>query len=324
MESIEVVVDGMFRQGRGNLAVRLMPENPQQTLPTWVAGAHIDVHLPNGQLRQYSLTGNPARRESYLICVKKEAASRGGSRFIHDKLRVGDTLTISAPRNAFKLQEAPQESVLIAGGIGITPILAMAEALEAEGKSFDLYYYTKTREQVAFASRFAGQFTHGHCAVMCSAEGHSPRKGLPATVLEPQAHKTLYLCGPAPFMAYVKASAIGAGWQPQAIVMENFKPAEKPAEAASGDKAFTVKLASSGAEIPVAADETIVEALRARDIYPPTSCEMGMCGACLTRVIAGKVEHRDTVQSESEKAGDAQYIALCCSRAKSGVLEIEL
>ncbi len=158
---LSVIVDGLWRQGNKSLAVRLVAENGE-ALPEWQPGAHIDVHLPCGVIRQYSLTG-PCGSEGYLICVGRETASRGGSRYIHETLRPGQTLLISAPRNLFALQEA-ERVLLLAAGIGITPLYAMALQLEAAGTPFTLHYYVKHAESAAFARELA-QFEHGKCVI---------------------------------------------------------------------------------------------------------------------------------------------------------------
>ncbi|HDC4436051.1 TPA: molybdenum cofactor-independent xanthine hydroxylase subunit HpxE, partial [Klebsiella quasipneumoniae] len=170
---LPVVVDGLWRQGAKNLAVRLVSADGQP-LPAWAPGAHIDLHLPCGLIRQYSLTGSPARRDHYLLCVAREAQSRGGSRYIHDTLRPGQPLLISAPRNHFPLHGGGHV-VLLAAGIGITPLLAMAHARAASGASFTLHYYVSRAQEAAFATEIASQLTGGTCLIHSSADGQSPR-----------------------------------------------------------------------------------------------------------------------------------------------------
>ena len=205
-----VVVDGLWRQGAKNLAVRLVSAEGQP-LPAWTPGAHIDLHLPCGLIRQYSLTGSPAERDHYLLCIAREAQSRGGSGYVHDTLRPGQPLMISAPRNHFPLHEGGHV-VLLAAGIGITPLLAMAHARAASGASFTLHYYVSRAQEAAFATEIARQLTGGICQIHCSDEGQSPRQRLAQDLGAPDADTRVYFCGPPGFMARVRDTARGAGW----------------------------------------------------------------------------------------------------------------
>ena len=182
---LPVVVDGLWRQGAKNLAVHLVSAEGQP-LPAWTPGAHIDLHLPCGLIRQYSLTGSPAERDRYLLCIARESQSRGGSRYIHDTLRPGQPLMISAPRNHFPLHEGGHV-VLLAAGIGITPLLAMAHARAASGASFTLHYYVSRAQEAAFATEIARQLTGGICQIHCSDEGQSPRQRLAQDLGAPDA-----------------------------------------------------------------------------------------------------------------------------------------
>lgn len=321
MNTLQVIVDGIFRQGSNNLAVSLVAANGEP-LPAWQPGAHIDLHLANGLIRQYSLTGPAAGGDRYLICVARESASRGGSRYVHDSLRPGQTLTISAPRNVFALAEASQV-VLLAAGIGITPLYAMAEQLEACGTPFVLHYYAKQRENVAFVRELSRSFRHGNCHIWYSSEGRSAREHLPPELAAPAPGSRLYLCGPAGFMQHIRERATAQGWQAENIHSEAFAPVAAPATA-TDDESFTVTLASSGESWPVPANKTIACVLLDNGVSVPLSCEMGMCGACLTPVLEGEADHRDTVQSDSEKSAPQQQIALCCSRSHSRNLVIDL
>jgi ferredoxin-NADP reductase len=177
MTTFTVIVDGLSRQGRHAVALSLVRDDGEP-LPRWEAGAHIDLQLGNGMVRQYSLTGSPMRQDRYLICVGLAADSRGGSRYIHQQLRLGQRLTISAPRNLFPLVAA-QRVVLIAAGIGLTPLLAMAAQLDADGVPFSLHYYVKQRQDAALARHLLHPFRHGYGEILCSAEGKSPRQHLP-------------------------------------------------------------------------------------------------------------------------------------------------
>ncbi|KGT94286.1 xanthine hydroxylase reductase [Erwinia typographi] len=322
METLRVVVDALSRQGKENVAVSLVAESGQP-LPEWEAGAHIDLHLDNGLIRQYSLTGSPTRRDRFLICVRLESQSRGGSRYIHERLKLGQTLTVSAPRNAFSLLPA-QKIVLMAAGIGITPLLAMLESLEVSGTPFALHYYVKDRQSTALLRHLARRFQHGSCDIWYSSEGNSPRVHLPAELIQPEAGSHLYMCGPQGFMSHVKNQALAKGWQQEALHSEAFMAAAPADTTPQGDEVFTITIASSGASWPVPVDKTIAAVLQDNGVCVPLSCEMGICGACLTPVIEGRADHRDTVQSAAEKSASSQQVALCCSRSFSANLVIDL
>ncbi|MGS4820478.1 PDR/VanB family oxidoreductase [Raoultella terrigena] len=321
-ELLQVVVDGMWREGDTSLAVRLVSSRGEP-LPAWRPGAHIDLHLPDGTQRQYSLTGPTTGAEGYLICVARDRKSRGGSRYIHEALRPGQTLRISPPRNLFMLQPA-ERVVLLAAGIGITPLYAMLLQLEADGVPCELHYYVKRRENAAFVRQLAQRFSQGSCALYCSEEGQSPRQHLATTLAGARAGELLYLCGPQGFMACAREVAVQKGWQEAQIHSEAFQATAPVADARGEADTFTVTLASSGAQWPVPAHQTIAQVLQQQGVAIPLSCEMGMCGACLTPVIEGVVDHRDTVQSPAEKAAAEQRIALCCSRSRSPNLLIDL
>lgn len=312
---LSVIVDGLWRQGNKSLAVRLVAENGE-ALPEWQPGAHIDVHLPCGVIRQYSLTGS-CENEGYLICVGRETASRGGSRYIHETLRPGQKLLISAPRNLFALQEA-ERVLLLAAGIGITPLYAMALALEAAGTPFTLHYYVRQAESAAFAHELA-QVEQGNCVIHTI----SPRTLLAEHIPVATAGLHAWVCGPAGFMEKVRDVATAKGWDEAHLHSEAFQPAA-PVSGGETGEIFTVKLASTGERWPVPADKTIAQVLQENGVDVPLSCEMGICGACLTPVIDGVVDHRDSVQSEAEKNGPDQQVALCCSRSDSGELVIGL
>lgn len=319
---LKVVVDGLWREGDRSLAIRFLAQDGKP-LPGWLPGAHIDVHLPCGIIRQYSLTGphGEAGAGAYLICVSRESASRGGSRYIHETLRPGQTLLISPPRNLFTLQPA-RRVTLLAAGIGITPLYTMALHLATAGTPFELHYYVKRRENAAFVGDMAKTFSHGSWVVHCSDEGQSPRASLADTLGDAHAGHHLYLCGPSGFMATARRIAAEKNWPEAQVHSEAFQPLK--AAASEHQDTFTVTLASSGETWPVPGDKTIAQVLQENGVAVPLSCEMGMCGACLTPLMAGQADHRDTVQSEAEKSAAMQQIALCCSRSHSANLLIDL
>lgn len=321
---LDVQVDALIAQGQGNLAVRLVAAD-QSGLPAFTAGAHVDLHLPGGLIRQYSIASAPQVQDHYLLCIRQENPSRGGSDWLHDHIRVGDRMKISPPRNLFALQPA-RHSILLAGGIGITPLLSMAQALEAEGRSFELHYYVHQRQQAAFMRQLQRGFQHGRVQLHCSAEGNSPRHRLPDSLNQPNPETCIYTCGPRGFMAHLRDRALQQGWDAAQVHQEAF--AAEPAAAMDANPAgtteFEVELAASGAVFSIPAGVSIARVLGDAGVAVPLSCEMGICGACLTRVVSGEVDHRDTVQSEAEKTAQPQQIALCCSRSRSARLVLDL
>ncbi|SHF07145.1 vanillate O-demethylase ferredoxin subunit [Lampropedia hyalina DSM 16112] len=322
---MDVVVDALIAQGQGNLAVRLVAAEGQPALPSFEAGAHIDLHLPGALVRQYSIASAPEQRSHYLLCVRREAASRGGSAYVHERLRVGERLRIGTPRNLFRLHTA-RHSILLAGGIGITPLLSMAQGLDAAGQSFELHYYVRHRRDAAFARQLQKGFRHGTVHLHCSAEGDSARHGLPQSLHTPDVASHIYTCGSHGFMAHVQETAQRQGWPAAQLHQEAFAPApaSEPAGGAQQEQAFEVELGSSGQVYTIPVGRSIAAVLLDAGVPVPLSCEMGICGACLTPVTAGQPDHRDSVQSEAEKAAAVPCMALCCSRSHSPRLVLGL
>lgn len=325
INSIEVVVESLSRQGENNLAITLVSPS-YSNLPIWKAGDHIDIFLPNNLIRQYSLTGTPLNKNEYIICIKKDKESKGGSKYIHENIRIGQKLKISFPRSAFPLVDGGKH-ILLAGGIGITPLLAMAEELENRASPFYLFYYVGKTEEIAFSKRWKHGFKHGEYHILKSSQGESIRNGLPDICKEINFNDHLYICGSNNFIEFCKNEAIEMGLRLNQIHYENFKPPkliDDKNEIKLDRKNFIVILHSTGQKFLIPEDKSIAQVLMENQIFVPISCEVGMCGACLTRICQGEVDHQDTVQSESEKQADQQFIALCCSRAKGEFLEIDL
>ena len=287
-------------------------------LPPATAGAHVDVHLSGGLVRSYSLSGDPADRTVWTLGVLREVNGQGGSRTMHDSVRVGELLTVSAPRNAFALVPGAAHTVLLAGGIGITPIKAMAHTLTAEGKSFELHYCARTARNVAFTAELRALVPpdklHFHF------DNGVPGQGLNiAGLLKHQpAGAHVYYCGPGGFMkACAEAST---HWAPGTVHFEHFKPPEPPKKAAP-DAAFEVRLAKRGITVPVLPDQTIVRALELAGLRVPTSCLSGLCASCKVEYLEGDVEHNDYILSDEEKT---HCLTLCVSRARSPLLVLDL
>ncbi|MEF9673509.1 PDR/VanB family oxidoreductase [Pseudomonas sp. PCH446] len=291
----------------------------EQALPAFSAGAHIDVHLPGGLVRQYSLCNHPEERHRYLIGVLKDPSSRGGSRVMHEQIEPGTQLSISEPRNLFPLVHEARRSLLFAGGIGITPILCMAERLAHSGADFELHYCARSRDRAAFVERLQ----HAPFAERVFLHfDQEPETALDAAkVLATPEHDThVYVCGPGGFMQHVLDTAKVAGWQEPCLHREYFAAA--PIDTGADDR-FSIKLASSGQLFEVPADKSVVQVLQDNGIEIAISCEQGICGTCLTRVLEGVPEHRDLFLTEDEQAANDQFTP-CCSRSKTPLLVLDL
>lgn len=289
-------------------------------LPAFSAGSHIDVQLPGGLTRQYSLCNDPAESHRYLIGVLRDAASRGGSAAMHEQVREGSVLQISPPKNHFALAHHAPRHLLIAGGIGVTPILCMAERLAATGADFSMHYATRSRARTAFFERIARAPFAGRVSFHFDDGLAEQRLDIGAELTAQPAGTHLYVCGPQGLMDAVLGAARKAGWDETHLHHEYFGADVKPQ---AGDGAFEVLLASSGRVIPVAADRSVLAALADAGVIVPSSCEQGVCGTCLTRVIDGVPDHRDQYLLPDEQAANDQFLP-CCSRAKSARLVLDL
>lgn len=284
-------------------------------LPPFTAGAHIDVHLSGQLIRQYSLCNSPHERHRYLIAVQRETRSRGGSRLLHEQIETGQRLTIGTPRNLFELHPPGSRHVLVAAGIGITPLLSMAHELTQRGDPFELHYRTGSPERSAFLEHLSEHFPLQTTIYFDRSTFNGI--GLPG---QPAPDKHLYVCGPPSFMEHMLETARGLGWA-EANLHREFFSAKAPT--VERDQAFEVEIASTGAVLTVAASQTVHQALEAVGIDIPISCGKGICGACLTGVRTGIVDHRDQVLSEEEQAESALFTP-CCSRAFSPRLVLDL
>lgn len=288
-------------------------------LPPFSAGAHIDVHLPDGLVRQYSLCNHPEERHRYLIGVLNDPASRGGSRSLHEQVQAGARLRISAPRNLFPLAEGARHSLLFAGGIGITPILCMAEQLSQSGGDFELHYCARSSERAAFVERIRNAPFADRLFVHYDEQPETALD-IAQVLANPQDDVHLYVCGPGGFMQHVLDSAKGLGWQALNVHREYFAAA--PADA-SNDGSFSVQVASTGQVFEVPTDQTVVQVLEQNGIEIAMSCEQGICGTCLTRVLQGTPDHRDMFLTEEEQALNDQFTP-CCSRSKTPLLVLDI
>ena len=289
-------------------------------LPGFTAGSHIDVHIADGLVRQYSLCTRPGDPGFYRIAVKNEPQSRGGSRSMHDSAREGDLLTISAPRNNFALKEDAQRTLLIAGGIGITPLLSMALRLDALGKPFELQYFSRSIAHTAFHDVLSQKKFADRVGFHYALEPEAVRSYLRKYLWHRQEGTELYLCGPRPFMDLVEQTA-AVTWPPESVHLEYFSA--DPASLSGPRESFVVRLARSGGDYVVPADKTIVHALAACGVHIETSCEQGVCGTCLTGLLEGVPDHRDVFLTDEERAANDKMLP-CVSRAQSDVIVLDL
>jgi vanillate O-demethylase ferredoxin subunit len=287
-------------------------------LPAFSAGSHIDVQLPNGLVRQYSLCNDAAEVHRYRIAVLRDANSRGGSESMH-RVAEGDTILISKPRNHFPLVHA-RRTLLFAGGIGVTPLLAMAQRLATTGNDFTLHYCTRSPERTAFRTEIATSSYARHVQFHYDDGEPAQKLDLLKELGDPQPETHIYVCGPSGFIDWVTRTAEERGWSNEQIHREYFGA---PPKDTTSDGSFQVKLASSGAVFEVPAGKTIVQILHAHGVEILVSCEQGVCGTCITRVLQGACDHRDLYFTDEERARHDQ-LTPCCSRAKSAMLVLDI
>jgi len=288
-------------------------------LPAFSAGSHIDVRVPGGLMRQYSLCNDSVEQHRYRIAVLRDAASRGGSVAMHEQLAEGDLLQISEPRNHFPLVHATR-TVLFAGGIGVTPLLSMAQRLAAIEAGFTLHYSTRSRARTAFLQEIADSAFASKVVFHFDDGPREQILNVPEALGRHEPGTHVYACGPAGFINHVVQVAQGMGWPSAQIHLEYFSAAPQDT---SANRAFRVKIASTGKTCRVESGQTVVQALQAEGIEILTSCEQGVCGTCITRVLEGECDHRDMYFTDEEKARNDQFTP-CCSRAKSEVLVLDL
>ncbi|WP_416968126.1 PDR/VanB family oxidoreductase [Streptomyces sp. 4F14] len=306
-ERKETVADGVVL-----LTLRAPDGRP---LPQWQPGAHIDLVLGAGLVRQYSLCGDPADRSRYQVAVLREPESRGGSRHVHDALAEGEPVRVHGPRNHFPLVKA-KKYLFIAGGIGITPILPMIAAVNATRADWTLLYGGRTRASMAFGETL--QRAYGK-RVSLRPQDEYGLLDLPALLGKPQRKAVVYTCGPEPLLAAVEAGC--EKWPSGTLHLERFAP--KQDLAAEPLTTFEVELARSGRTLTVSEGMSVLEAVENAGVPVMTSCEEGICGTCETKVLSGEIDHRDSVLDEQERAaGDTMMI--CVSRAKGNRLVLDL
>lgn len=314
-----VKVGAVTREATDIVSIELA--HPDGTpLPPFTAGAHLEFHLADNLIRQYSLCNPPTERHRYVVGVLRQKDGRGGSDAMH-ALRVGSTVQVCGPRNNFVL--AGREAnfhLLLAGGIGVTPMMAMIAELEARKADYRLHYCTRSQAHTAFHDRLQPLIAQGK-AVLHHDEG-DPARGLDiaATLAEPVPAQHVYVCGPQGFLAAARASA--AAWPPHAVHFEHFHAVPLTEEESAWDKVpFKIKIKRTGQIIEVPANCSIVKVLREEGIEIETSCEDGYCGTCITPYVEGEPVHRDTVLSEGERKS---YVMVCRARSNSPILVLDI
>lgn len=316
----EALVAAVSPVSEGVLSIALQPAAPTPGFPAFDAGAHIDLHLPGGMVRSYSLHNPPGQKDRYVIGVLHERAGRGGSRWIHENLRAGDRLMISAPRNHFALDEQAQRSVFVAGGIGVTPVLSMLQRLVALGKPGHLIYCARSRASAPFLDLLATLTPHGiSVQTHFDDEAGSP-PDLQTLLSRHLSTDHFYCCGPGPMLQAFESSCETLGFGN--VHVERFKAQAQPL-AAAVDGFCSVELRRSGLTLEIAKNTPPLGALLAAGIAVEYSCEEGVCGACETPILQGEADHRDSLLSAAQKAGQ-QCMMVCVSRCRSDRMVLDL
>ncbi len=306
-------------QAEGIVSFDLVPADGAK-LPLFKAGAHVDIEVSPGLVRQYSLCNDPATSAAgYRIAVLREETSRGGSKTLHDVLREGMLIRVSTPRNTFPLDEiAGRRVVLVAGGIGITPMLSMAYRLKALGADFTLHYCVRTAGKAAFLPEMERAGLGPHLRLHFGDGASQQRFSIATALGAPESHTDIYCCGPARLMDALSSEATALGWPDAQLHLERFATTTR-----ENDVPFTLVARRSGVTLTVDAERTILETLEAAGIQAPSSCCAGVCATCLTDVLCGVPDHRDMVLTSDEKAAN-QRIAICCSRSRSRTLVLDI
>lgn len=325
--TLQALVYQLRHEAAGIVSVELRPLAPAQEFAQAVeAGAHVDLHLAKGLSRSYSLT-NPGERHRYVVAVTLDRASRGGSRHVHGQLRVGQTIAIGAPRNHFALHEDAPRSVLLAGGIGITPIYAMAQRLVALGRPAHLIYCAGSREGAAFVAEIEALAAGAPGLLTVDWHFKSERGRRPALeqlLADQPADTHFYCCGPLSMLDdYERACAAR---DPARVHLERFGagplPAAPLAPAQTSGQGYRVELRRSGKTVQVAPGVALLDALIDAGLNPDYSCREGVCGACEVKVISGDVEHRDLILTKQEQAANRSMM-ICVSGCRSGELVLD-
>lgn len=312
VSDIRARINVIRTESSGVISLELVPLD-SETFPAWEPGAHIDVVLDEDLIRQYSLCGDPDDNRRWRIAVLREPESRGGSEAVHSDLDEGDELILRGPRNNFPLLPA-DEYVLIAGGIGITPILTMAEALARQGKNWKLLYGGRTLESMAFTDRLVKYRDQ----VCMRPEDQFGLLDLADWIGQPRGNCLVYCCGPERLLQALEKNC--SDWPEEAIQIERFRAADEAALVQDGS--FDVILKQSNMTVHVAEGQSIAEAIEAAGGFIPTSCQEGSCGTCITSVLEGEPDHRDSFLRGKMRDSN-KHIMVCCSRSKTKTITLD-
>ena len=315
---MELVVTGLRVEAEGVLGVELRSLS-RAALPGFEPGAHVDVALPNGLTRQYSIASSAADTGRYCLGIGLAPASRGGSRYAHEQLRLGDRLQVGPPRSLFRLETSATGHLFVAGGIGITPILSMIRSCVDHGLDWRLVYCVRSRGAAAYLDRLA---SHAERVIVHADDEHSgARVDLGAALRAMPAGWHVYCCGPAPMMDALSQCAEEAGIESGAVHFERFGAdtdrSDKP------DGAFEVSLLRQGGRFTIPTGESILSVLEANGLSLPSACREGLCRSCEVPLVSGAADHRDYVLSEDERAAN-QSILICVSRAQGEELVLDI
>ncbi|MFT0171426.1 PDR/VanB family oxidoreductase [Paraburkholderia mimosarum] len=319
--TLNVRIKQIRYEGKGINSYELTSPTGKQ-LPPFDAGAHIDIHLKNGIIRQYSLCNCPAERHRYVIAVLKDENGRGGSRAVHEGLSAGDVVTISKPRNHFPLTLEARKAILIAGGIGVTPLKAMAHELEERGIDFEMHYCARSAEAAAFGPELDGMRRAGKLHYHFDNGAASNQLDIRKLLAQPTSGTHVYYCGPGGFMAACADAA--SHWPKGTVHFEHFKAPEQPKRAPAGTGHFggcEVTIASTGQVIQLKPEQSLSDALNEAGVAVATSCCAGLCATCKVRYLGGEVEHNDFILSDEERQ---EYLTACVSRPTSKTLVLDL
>lgn len=314
---LKALVKSMRHEADNIVSIELLPKSGV-VFPRFEAGAHIDVHLPNGLIRSYSLCNDPNEVGRYVLGILNDRASRGGSSFIHSELRVGSTLEISPPRNNFRLEEDAGLSVLIAGGIGVTPLLAMARRLKQLGRPIVMLYCSRSRTEAAFIPELEALGIKLQRHVDDETGGPPDLKAF-LSAQPDEAH--FYSCGPSPMLDAFERICSELGYANTHI--ERFHASAIPAPSREAHASYVVELRKSGKSLTIANGQSILEAVLKAGVDCSYSCQEGICGACETKVLEGLPDHRDQVLSDAEQASNTMMM-ICVSGCKSDRLVLDL
>ncbi|MGC4395672.1 PDR/VanB family oxidoreductase [Hydrogenophaga crocea] len=318
---LSALVYNLRYEAPGIVSVELRPATPDTVFPAHTAGAHIDLHLGQGLIRSYSLMNPVTDGQRYVLGVLKDRQSRGGSKHVHEKLRVGDVLEISPPRNNFPLEESAPKSVLVAGGIGITPMLCMLDRLAALGRPAELLYCARSRREAAFVQELESRTSDLFRLRLHFDDEAAAPPDLRRLLAGHPGETHFYGCGPGPMLNAYQQACDDLGYSH--VHLERFAAVKQEGEVPVNAKGCTVELRRSARILQVPPGTTLLDAIMEAGIIPSYSCREGICGACETKVLAGEVDHRDSILTKEERAAN-QSMMICVSGCRSDSLVLDM